>query len=1036
MTHRQGLFLSLLTAFALLWAASSARGLGKQRRLSEFGQQTWQSDSGLPQSTVHAVLQTRDGFLWIGTEAGLVRFDGVSFRVYDAENTPQLHSEIISDLKEDGAGDLWISTASGLVRERGGSFVRFGEAEGLPSDSISSTYVPRTGGLLALTGAGVATLRAGRFDRIQGADDLQGMNGSFEIAQDDTGHIWMAADQVIVSMRSDGSGVERFSVEEIGGARTLAIAEDGAVWVGGRNGIAILKDGGKTRLTLHDGLPSQDVTALLPIGEGGMWIGTAHGLARWNGPTTSVTGDAGGGMEGAAVQQLYRDREGTVWVATNRGIARVTDGRVEMMQRRPRLTGVLSIFEDREGSMWFGTDNAGLTVLREQAFSTVSELGGLTANAVRAIFQDGSGTIWIGTNGGGLDRIDDGRVSALVSKPALSSDTVLSVAQTGADLWVGTPNGLDRVRDGAMRVFTTEDGLADDFVRSLYADKDGTLWIGTRNGLSHLVGGKFRSYSRMDGLGSDLIGAIVRGRSGDLWIGTLGGLSRLRGDSFTNYTSKDGLGSDAVTSLLEDGSGTLWIGTQDGGLSRLQNGSLRALPPSKTGLPETVFAMLPDDAGNLWLSSRRGIYRVSKAQLITFADTGAGVVTPRIYGVADGMRLSEGSSGGHPAAWRMRDGSLWFATLDGAATVTPGALAKNDVPPQTAIERVMIDDRPAELAGTDAEKLVTLPPGERRLEVQYAGLSFVAPQKVRYRYKLEGFDKEWVQAGARREAFYTNLPPGRFRFLVVSSNNDGVWSTEPSSFDVRVQPTLLQTRWFYGLLALGLGALVFAVYRWRVLTVEAQYKAVLAERGRIAREIHDTLAQGYVAISVQMEVAARLLESSKEAALEQIEGTKELVRTSLAEARSSIWQLRSQNEAETLPSLLAAMAEGRKSASGAAIKLEIRGTYRPIAAAYEREVLRVAQEAVANAVRHADATHISVVLRYDASTLQLQVIDDGKGFSQTSEDLTGSGHFGVQGMRERADRLGATLKVESIPGKGTLIELEMNPRKAEREVRL
>lgn len=1031
MTHMRRTLLSLLTAMVLLAGASGAHGLGKQRRLSEFGQQTWQSDSGLPQSTVHAVLQTRDGFLWIGTEAGLVRFDGVNFRVYDVENTPQLRSEIINDLKEDRSGNLWIATTSGLVRENAGSFLSFGVASGLPSDSVMETYVSRDGGLLALTSAGVAVLRAGRFETVRERVDLQGMGGSFDVVEDAGGRIWMAGSREVVSMRADGSEVERFSAPEVGEIRALAVSGNGEVWIGGRGGIAIMKGAGRMRAPLQDGIPVEDVTALVADDAGGMWMGTARGLLRWGGGVVSVAG-AADGLAGAAVRRLYRDREGTVWVATTRGLARVTEGRAEMVQRRPRLTGVLSIFEDREGSMWFGTDNAGLTVLREQAFSTLSEEDGLTASAVRAIYQDGSGTIWIGTNGGGLDRIEGGRVSALVSHPALSSDTVLSIAQTGADLWVGTPNGLDRVRDGTVRVFTTEEGLADDFVRSLYADRDGSLWIGTRNGLSHLEGGRFRTYSRMDGLGSDLIGAILRSRKGELWIGTLGGLSRQSGEGFQNYTTREGLGSDAVTALLEDGSGTIWIGTQDGGLSRLQNGGLRPLPPSKTGLPETVFGMLPDDQGNLWLSSRRGIYRVSVAQLNAFADAGTGPVTPRTYGVPDGMRLSEGSSGGHPAAWRMRDGSLWFATLDGATSVTPGSLAKNDVPPLTAIERVLLDDRPAELPSMNSDKELKLQPGERRLEVQYAGLSFVAPQKVRYRYKLEGFDKEWVEAGARREAFYTNLPPGRFRFLVVSSNNDGVWSTEPSGFYIRVQPTLLQTRWFYGVLAFVLAALIFAVYRWRVLTVEAQYKAVLAERGRIAREIHDTLAQGYVAISVQLEVAARLLGSSKEAALKQIEETKALVRTSLAEARSSIWNLRSQSEAETLPSLLAALTENRKSAGGPAIHLEVKGTYRPVDATYEREVLRVAQEAVANAVRHADARHVRVVLRYDSSTLQLQVIDDGRGFAGTSEDLTGSGHFGVQGMRERAARIGARLKVESKPGEGTIVDLEMDPRKMER----
>ncbi len=326
-----------------------------------------------------------------------------------------------------------------------------------------------------------------------------------------------------------------------------------------------------------------------------------------------------------------------------------------------------------------------------------------------------------------------------------------------------------------------------------------------------------------------------------------------------------------------------------------------------------------------------------------------------------------------------------------------------------------------------------MPPGERRIEVRYAGLSFVAPQNVRYRYKLEGFDKEWVEAGSRREAFYTNVPPGKYRFMVLSSNNDGIWSTEPTSFSMRVQPTLFQTWWFYGLVTLGLCGLAFLLYRWRVLTVEAQYKAVLGERGRIAREIHDTLAQGYVAISVQLEITARLLQVSKEAALQQLDVTKELVRGSLEDARSSIWNLRSQTEAGTLPSLLASMTETRSSADGPTLKLEIKGIYRPLSSTVEKEVLRIAQESVTNALRHAGAKHVRVTLRYDASTLQLEVADDGRGFANASNDLSGTGHFGVQGMRERAKRIGAMLTVESREGKGTTVLLEIDPRKAERK---
>ena len=1028
-TKHTGVLLSLLL---LLCDVSPLLGLRTERRLEQFGEQTWQSDSGLPQNTVHSVLQTRDGFLWIATEAGLVRFDGVRFATYDTDNTPQLRSNLVNDLKEDSSGDLWISTTAGVVRERAGVFTA---TSGLPSEAVSSTYLPRKGGLLALTSAGIGVWQGGGFRTIPGTEELQIIDGGSGVAEDESGQVWVAGRSEIFALGSDGAAASGPLPVQVGEVTAIAAPRPGELWVGGRRGIEVVARGTQSRLHLLGPLATAEITTMLPDGRGGVWIGTDHGLARGsrgndaNEPAVAMMG----GFPDLPVRCLFEDRAGALWVATTRGIARVSHGSVEVMPHRSRLTGVLSIFEDREGSLWMGTGNAGLTVLREQPFSTISEADGLSSGFVRAVFEDDEGTVWVGTNGGGLDRIDAGKVAVARTRPALSSDVVLSLAKTGGDLWVGTPNGLDRVRNGEVVVFTTEDGLADDFVRSLYADRDGSLWIGTRNGLSHLVAGVFTSYSRLDGLGGDLIGAILRTREGDLWVGTLGGLSRWTGDGFRTLGVRDGLGGNAVTSMLEDSAGTLWIGTQDGGLSRLRQGRLAAL--RRPELPETPFGLLEDSAGELWLSSRRGIARVPIKNLNALAggqhvaDLGL-----RTYGVPDGLRISEASSGGHPAAWKMRDGSLWFATLDGVSFVSPDLLGENTLPPPTVIEQVLLNDR--DVSWTRTGTLV-VPPGSARITIAYAGLSFVAPERVRYRYMLEKFDKDWVEAGSRREAFYTNVPPGRYRFLVVSSNNDGVWSTQPEAFNLRVQPTLLQTKWFYAVLALLVAALAFAGYRWRVLSVEAQYRAVLGERGRIAREIHDTLAQGYVAIAVQLELTERLLETSKEAARSQLEATKAMVRESLAEARSSIWNLRAQSESETLPSLLAAMAEARPAAADGhappTIKLEIQGSYRPVSRTVEREILRVAQEAVANSVRHARAEHIQVKLRYDSSTLELLVADDGSGFAHAGEDLSRQGHFGLKGMRERAARIGARLEVRSSPGQGTTVELQMDARRAEKE---
>lgn len=772
------------------------------------------------------------------------------------------------------------------------------------------------------------------------------------------------------------------------------------------------------------------MTALAVDGQGTVWIGTAAGLAASAHGAVKIVD----GLKGAHVQMLSVDREGAVWVASDRGVARIVNGLVDPTALRRPLRGVTAILEDREGSMWFGTETAGLTVLREQAFSTIGPEEGVTAGVVRAVFQDHAGTIWLGTDGGGLERITVGRSDAEAAGVKISSSVVLALAETKEGLWVGTPNGLNLIHEKVheAKVFTTADGLPDDFVRSLYADRDGSLWVGTRNGLAHLVAGRFQVYSTLDGLGGDLIGSMVRSRSGVLWVGTLGGLSRMEGEGFVLTPKGGGAAQEAVTALLEDHRGELWVGMNGGGLSRVTNGVWRTFPVMKDGLPETVYGMLEDSRGDLWLSSRKGIHRVSLAALDAFAKGSSQKIPVETFGTADGLNIGEGSGGGHPAAWRMKDGTLWFATLRGATSVNPQTSFRNAVAPLTAIEDVQVDDQV--VTQVEGGGVVQVPPGKGRLTIHYAGLSFVAPQKVRYRYRLKGFDADWVEVQGRRTAYYTNVPPGRYEFAVLSSNNDGVWSEKPTTLVFEVKPYFMQTRWFYGLLALLAGVLVYLAYWWRVRSVRNQYQAVMAERGRIAREIHDTLAQGYVAIAVQLEVAEQMLKIAPDAAVRQIAETKEIVKSSLEEARSSIWNLRSEVEPETLVSRVSRLVESARRTSAANISVEVHGTYRPLSREVEDEVFRIVQESVANAVRHAQAKQIVVALSYDTNALLVRVTDDGQGFEQPMNGFVAAGHYGLKGLRERADRIGASLKVDSSRGQGTAVEMHLEIPQTARKV--
>jgi signal transduction histidine kinase/ligand-binding sensor domain-containing protein len=859
-------------AFVLPLAA-----LDPAKPLTSYQRQTWQTESGLPQNTVHAILQTHDGYLWLGTEGGLVRFDGIRFTVYDSQNTPAIRGNNIRALFEDREQALWIGTSDGLAVFREGGTRVFTREQGLPNNSVWSISQDSIGRPRVLTAGGSAEYRNGRFEGLQSKESLESNSG------------------------------------------------------------AVLKD------------------------------------AR-----------------------------GALWIA-NRGVKRILNGKTESFPANDPLAGdvILSMFEDREGNLWLGSESNGLTVLRDPKISSYAD------GLVRCVYQDRRGMLWLGTNLG-LTKIDGGKTSNFTVEEGLSSNLVFALGENSeGDLLVGTQDGLNVIHEGNVKLLTTADGLADDLVRSLHTDADGSIWIGTRRGLTQWKGSSFHTYTEADGLASDFVGAVARGKDGALWVGTLHGLTRIKDGRFQTF------GSNVVTALYEDSAGVLWIGTQDGGLQRMRNGQMFRYP-ADLGLPLSIYAIV-EDGGYLWMTSKTGIFRASKAEL----DSG-GALSIAQYGTADGMRVNECSEGGHPAAWRSNDGALWFATLRGVSTIDQRIAIANGLPPPVSVEAFSVDDRAVDLKGTKEIR-----PGHERLSFEYAGLSFASPQRVRFRYKLEGFDRDWVDAGTRRVAYYTSLPPGDYRFRVTARANDGAWNQNDAELAFRLLPRFYQTYWFYLLLALALALSAYAFYRWRVSQVEARFNAVLGERNRIAREIHDTLAQGFVAVSLQLEVLARKLENTPEGVKELVKQTREMVQSSLNEARRSIWELRSQgSDARDLRARLSKAATEITERAGVKVQYRVLGTYRVLPENIERELLKIGQEALTNVVRHAKANLVRVDLAYEEKKVRMTIADDGGGFEGAVNSLGPEGHFGLRGMRERAAQIGAQLNVTSRLGEGTQVEVE------------
>ena len=993
----------LRAAFALCGvgvalSAGRARALDPHTALAQYGYQSWQTDSGLPQNTVHAMAQGQNGFLWIATEAGLVRFDGANFSVMTHANTPGLPSDLIDDLMEDRSGTLWISTSGGLARLRDGQVQALGGAT-----QVWRTFEDARGTVWALTASGLFRVEGDRLTHVPLDADLTENSAMVQGAE---GALWLGTQEGLQRAGADGAFRPVGSTGEV---TALAVDGNGRGWAAILSSVEMCAEGGDCHSVA---IPKEagGTHAIVRDAQGRMWVGTDGGLYEISNEIRRV------GPPGR-VDFLWCDRQGMIWAGTTRGLVRVTaDGATEEL---PGGDVYLAAMEDREGDLWLGTEAGGLQVLRDRKFSTLTAQDGLTDEYVLALAQAPNGHVGVGTKGGGLNVFRDGRFYPLTAAQGLSSNVVLAVAAAvNGDVWVGTPDGLDLLHSGNVaRTFTSADGLADDFVRSLYVGPNGVLWIGTTHGLSRYAGGAFTTWSALDGLGSNLVGAITEDGDGTVWIGTLGGLSRFRSGRFTNLTTKDGLSSNVVTALQADRDGTLWIGTNDGGLNVMRAGKVASLQSPQ--LPPRVIGILEDASGYLWISSNSGVFRTSRDGLLRMADGGPAPDVMR-FGVADGMRISECSSGGHPAALRLSNGTLWFATLKGIAVVDPEHMPLNRVPPPVAIERLTVDD----VAQPSASAL-KIAPGHSHYEFDYAGLSFVAPQKVEYRYQLEGFDPDWVDAGMRRVAFYTNLPHGHYTFRVMARNNDGVWSVAAATADLTIEPHLYQMLWFRSLAVLALAALGYAAWRRRMLGVERQFQAVLGERTRIAREIHDTLAQGFVAVSVQLELIAQLMQTSAAAAKEQLEHAQSIVRSSLEDARMSIWELRSQTAAnEDLAARLLTMAEEVVARAGASVRAQMRvsGTYHPLEAGVEREVLRIGREAVVNAVRHGEAANILLRLRFDEGMFEMEIRDDGKGFAGTPPDGS-SGHYGLTGMRERAGAIRGTLTVESQLGEGTAVRL-------------
>ncbi len=942
----------------------------------------WGEAEGLTQSRIRAIVQTRDAYLWLGTDYGLVRFNGTSFTSFTVE-TGSLRDNEVWAMTEDKEGGLWIGTyGGGVTLFKSGVFKTFTMADGLPDDVVVDLVCDSEGNVWIGTPMGVARYYRGSFTRFTTADGLA-ENSVTALSAQPSGEIWVSSASTLHRFANGKFTVVEGVVEKADGQLDhLAQGRDGSVWMAFRSGV----------------------------------------IKNWKGGTTRSY--VGREAVGQRINQLYEDSEGVLWVALREGLARLRDGKFERVPLSPDTSSVgvvYSIFRDREGSTWVGFQSNGLARLRTKQLYTISKENGLPNDSSRTVFQDSSGTLWVGTVTGFVG-YKNGKQSTYEEINGTPIGSVKSLSEdVEGTLWIGAEQGL---------LFLSQSGLrkapgwkSNSEIRAIYRDKNNHMWVGTDgDGLFEFVDTKItRRFTTREGLTSNQVRALLVDRRGVLWIGTPGGgLCKYEKGQFASFATKDGLAGNRVNSIYEDDEGTLWFATRNG-LSRFKDGRFFNVTSENGLLVSFLYAMLDDGAGNFWFSCAQGLFRVSKTELRDLAEGRIQRVNSINYGVRDGMKTRAYNVGNQPAAWKTSEDTLLFCSMKGVVVVDPNRLYSSGIVPPVHIEKIVINKQQLQLT-----EQTQLPVGSGELEIHFAALSYISPEKLRFKYKLEGVDKEWIDAGARRFAYYANLPPGQYTFRVIAGYLDGPWNEEGTSYGFYLKPRFYQTNLFIGLIIAVLLVIGFLLYKLRMIELKARYSAVLGERNRIAREIHDTLAQNLAGIAYQLDSVSMHTTEMPPSVSQRLDQACNLVRYSLSEARRAVSDLRSDElERHELAAELPEIAAKMAASATAEAKVQVVGTPRRLSPVIEKNILRIFQEAMANAIKHASAKNIDIRLKYDSDSLMLSVHDDGYGFDTENLIPLEVGHYGLTGMRERAERIGGRLTLTSRRGQGTELLVEV-----------
>jgi len=942
---------------------------------AQYRLNVWSADDGLPQNVVRGIAQTPDGYLWIATFDGIARFDGLRFDIFNKSNTPGINTNRFSGMYAAPDGDLWLLIeGNGLTRYHQGTFHTF---------------------------------------------DIEAV----ALAGDDSGRIWILSRGNIYEWNKSSERFSKFHVPKPNlSYRAFRWGQVG-FWAVDKDQLNCFIRGHFANYSLPFGVKAESIWGIYVDQSGAAWLETMdgkHGHLIAGEPPHSLLSSS------TPISETFSDHEGYSW--TFRIGRRLTRYVEYLSSGHSEELSFSEIFEDREKNLWLGTEGEGIFQLERQSIQGFTKEQGLVDRNVYPIFQDHSGAVWIGAWLSGLSRFTNGTFTSYTTANGLSNGLATAIWEDrNNQIWVGTRGGLALFKGGRFQRPPGLSALNTAIVQAIYQDRRGVLWFGTGNGIFAYENGSLQRFTVQNGLATDDVRSIIEDTQGDLWIGGYGGLTRFHNGKFTHWKEHDGLPGNNIRSLFEDSAGTLWIGTYDGGLGRFKDGTFTRFTVKDGLFNNGAFQILEDVHGNFWISCNRGIYRVSKQELNEFAEGKRSTVTSVAYGKADGMLNAECNGGVWPAGIKTADGKLWFPTQNGVAVVDPNAVRYNPTPPPVVIESLTADRQDLPVSG-----VARIPSNKENLEIKYTALSFINSKEIRFKYRLEGLDSNWVDAGTRRIADYSHLPPGRYRFHVIAENSDGVWNTDGRTLAITVLAPFYRTWGFFVIVMIIGVALVVLAWNWRISRLQHLQLAQRAlsqqlissqesERKRIAGDLHDSIGQRLVVIQ---NLALIFLDSNKQDTQPIHEITSEAV-SAIEEAREISYNLRPiQLDRLGLTKALESVARTVSRASALPILTDIDNIDDAFSEELRINLYRIVQESLNNVVKHARATRVNISIRRTSGRVLTTISDDGAGFIAGMQH-SGKGGLGLTGMSERAHLLGGELQVRSTPGHGTIVVVDI-----------